>query len=245
MTLPFSPPLALPAYVRQHCYEDAATASAALARRVALALDAALRARGTASLVVSGGRSPAAFLHTLSQQPLDWSHVIVSLADERCVPTTHADSNAGMLQRTLLQGEAAHARFIRLYDGEPTAEAAVAPCLQRLTALPQTLDVVVLGMGEDGHTASLFPGSAALPGLLDASAPRVGAVHPARAPHARISLSLPALLDSRLILLPIAGRNKRAVIEQACAEGDAMRMPVAGIALQRNTPVEVFHAARA
>lgn len=235
------PPLKLPAHVAQVCFADAAAAADALAARVADALKTALAQRGVASLVVSGGRSPAAFLVALSRQALDWARVTVTLADERCVPGAHPDSNATMVKSTLLQNQAARARFVGLYDDGLSPEAAAGSAMKNLAALARPFDVVVLGMGEDGHTASLFPGSAALSGLLAMDAPEVGAVVPPEAAHSRVSLSLPALLDSRLILLPIAGARKAAVIEQAGAELDPLRMPVAAVLAQRQTPVEIFY----
>jgi 6-phosphogluconolactonase len=234
--------LALPAHIVQHGFEDDAALAAALAERVAEALRAALRARSRATLVVSGGRSPRAFLGALARQALDWPRVSVTLADERWLPAAHADSNAGMVRAALLREAAASADFVPLYGGEATPEAGAAACIARLARLPRPFDAVVLGMGEDGHTASLFPGSAALPGLLADSAPPAAAVQPPNAPHARMSLSLPALLDARTVFIQIGGGGKRAVIE-AAAQADPLQMPIAAVLRQRRTPVEVFYDA--
>ena len=230
--------LALPAHVVQHGFED----DAALAERVGEALRAALRARPRAALVVSGGRSPRAFLGVLAEQALDWPRVSVTLADERWLPPSHADSNAGMVRAALLREAAAGADFVPLYGGEATPEAGVAACIARLARLPRPFDAVVLGMGEDGHTASLFAGSAALPGLLAGTAAPVAPVQPPSAPYARMSLSLPALLDARTVFIHIGGAGKRAVIE-AAAQADPLRMPIAAVLRQRRTPVEVFYDA--
>ncbi|MEK1943444.1 MAG: 6-phosphogluconolactonase, partial [Pseudomonas sp.] len=130
-----------------------------LAVAVAQALTAALRERDFASLVVSGGRSPVAFLEALSTQKLEWSRVVVSLADERWVPVEHSDSNEALVKRHLLRGEAARAHFLGLYRSPVSLDASVAGANVALSELPQPIDVLVLGMGDDGHTASLFPNS--------------------------------------------------------------------------------------
>lgn len=232
--------LALPRHVGQAILPDGATMSAALADRVAAMLRHTLGCRDAASLVVSGGRSPAAFLRALGQRKLDWSRVTVTLADERWVPPGHPDSNAGMVKANLLQGSAAAASFVPLYGGEEDPAVGVASCIERLHAVPRPFDVVVLGMGEDGHFASLFPGVAGLENLLAASAPALAAVVPPLAAHPRMTLTLPALLDARNVLLQINGARKRAVIEEAAAHGDPLRHPVAALLQQTATPMRVF-----
>lgn len=244
--------LALPRHCSQAIFPDTATMSAALADRVAAMLRHTLGCRGAASLVVSGGRSPAAFLRALGQRKLDWSRVTVTLADERWVPPGHPDSNAGMVKVNLLQGPAAAASFVPLYGGEEDPAAGVASCTERLRGVPRPFDVVVLGMGEDGHFASLFPGVAGLENLLAASAPAsasarastsapaLAASVPPGAAHARMTLTLPALLDARNVLLQINGARKRAVIEEAAVHGDPLRQPVAALLQQTATPMRVF-----
>jgi 6-phosphogluconolactonase len=236
--------LALPRHVGQAIFPDGATMSAALADRVAAMLRHTLGCRDAASLVLSGGRSPAAFLRALGQRKLDWSRVTVTLADERWVPPGHPDSNAGMVKANLLQGSAAAASFVPLYGGEEDPAAGVASCTERLRDVPRPFDVVVLGMGEDGHFASLFPGIAGLESLLaasaPASAPALAAVVPPLAAHPRMTLTLPALLDARNVLLQINGARKRAVIEEATAHGDPLRHPVAALLQQTATPMRVF-----
>lgn len=235
--------LHLPAHIRQRRFALAAQSAQALAEWVAHLLRQAIERRGHASLVVSGGRSPVAFLEALSEQSLGWEQVCVTLVDERWVPTDHPDSNAGMVRSALLRGAAAKARFVDLYGGQETPQAGLKACLERLSGIARPFDVVVLGMGEDGHTASLFAQSAELAGLLAPDALPAAVVHPPVAPHARISLSLPGLLHSRAIFLLISGRRKRVVMEQACLTADPLLMPVAAVLTQQRTPVEVFYGA--
>ena len=175
-----------------------------IAEEVAGRLSAAVEERGSASLVVSGGRTPEALFQRLSRAEIPWSKVTVTLADERWVPESDPDSNAALVKRTLLQGRAAEARFLPLYGGEETPEAGQAACEQRLEEIERPFDLVLLGMGEDGHTASLFPGAANLQAALDPEG--TGLCLPMRAPGAaqpRMTLTLPALLNSRNRLLLI------------------------------------------
>ena len=148
--------LKLPEGVNAHTFKNPATMAEGLAISVAAQLNQAIASQGVATLVVSGGRSPVAFFESLVKQPVDWSKVVVSLADERWVPVEHADSNAGLLKKHLLQGPAAKARFVGLYNAAATVERAALEADQGLAELPP-IDVLILGMGDDGHTASLFP----------------------------------------------------------------------------------------
>lgn len=232
--------LDLPRHVAQDVFSDAATMSAALADRVAAMLRHAIGQRGRASLVVSGGRSPIPFLHALGRRKLDWSRVTVTLADERWVPADHPDSNAGLVRSTLLQGDAAAARFIPLYGGEATPEEGLAACAGRLREVPRPFDAVVLGMGDDGHFASLFPGIAGLRELLGETGPALAATVPPAAPHPRLSLGHSALLDARRVLLQIQGEAKRKVIEAAARCENAEKLPIAALLRQRKAPISVF-----
>ena len=156
--------LQLPSVVTTHQLADAKALAARLAADVAERLRQAIANKGRACLVLSGGRSPVPFLDQLASAELDWAKVTVSLADERWVPVEHADSNAGLLARHLFKGPAAKARFIGLYQNAGNLEVAAEQADQALAELPP-IDVLVLGMGDDGHTASLFPASPCWPAL--------------------------------------------------------------------------------
>jgi len=217
--------------LHEHRHPTAEAATAALARAIVERLRAALAERGAASLVVSGGRSPIPLFERLANTDLDWSRVWITLADERWVPVDHADSNQGLLRRHLLIGHAAAARFVALKSDHPTPAAALADRGSALAAIPRPFDVVVLGMGEDGHTASLFPGAAGLDAAMDPDGRAVLAAidPPAYAPHPRITLTLAALLDSRAVMLAISGAAKQAIYEQARDQPDWRRWPVSAV----------------
>ena len=203
----------------------------AAAGAIAAGLAAALSARRRASLVGTGGRSPGPVYDRLSQVALDWSHVAVTLSDERHVDVDSPNSNARLLRERLFVGPAAAAQYLPLTD---YAEGV----LRKL--LP--FDVVMLGMGEDGHIASLIPGSPVLAHAMDPEGAALTAESPqgfGSPPVARITLTLSALLQSRVIFLLIAGEAKRQVIARAQAGAD---YPVGAILNQNHVPVRVLWA---
>jgi len=232
--------LRLPAWVQQHLFATAVETAQALAAAVAADLNEGLHQRSRASLVVCGGRTPALFQDALSSQSLDWSRVTVSLTDERWVPADHADRNERQVRRHLLQGAAAAAQFIPLVNLGAAPEQHLATLQRALSAMPQPFDAVVLGMGEDGHTASLFPGAPGTAAALDVDRPeRVAFVTPASAPHRRISLTLRALLDARAVMILIQGEGKRAAIEWA-AQSEPATYPIAAFLKHGKVPVHLY-----
>ncbi len=195
------------------------------AGRLVNILQQAIERRGEAYLVVSGGNTPKALFNTLSLAALAWNKVTVLLADDRWLDATQPDSNERLVKATLLQNNASAARFVSLYADTASAFDGVTEVLARISKLP-TFDAVILGMGEDGHTASLFPCSKQLQSGLADDAAAVLAVEPQTAPYQRMSLSLPRLLNSRHIFLHLVGANKLAVLQRAMAEQDVLTMPI-------------------
>ena len=215
--------------------DEAALADAACAATVA-ALSAGLAARGHASLIGTGGRSPAPVYDALSGADLDWGRVTVSLSDDRFVPATSPDSNARLVRERLLRGAAAAATFLPLYASVPTPDAAADLADPRLRALAP-FDMLFLGMGEDGHIASLIPGSPVMAAGLDPTGDRFVIGVPAGVgspPIARISLTLPALLQARATLVLIRGAVKRQIVEAGSG------LPVHAFLKQAKAPVRVL-----
>jgi 6-phosphogluconolactonase len=214
--------------------------AAAAAERLADSLLIGLGERGAASLALAGGSTPADIYRRLSSWPLAWRQVTATLTDERWVSPDSPDSNARLIRETLLSGAAAEAGFIPLMD--PTAQGPEEVARRAEAALaeaPWPLDAVLLGMGSDGHFASLFPGNPALQaGLALGGGSMVIAVPAGRPapPQPRLSLTLDALRGARTVLLVIRGAEKLAVLSRAEAEG----LPVA--ALLRHTSVRTLWA---
>ena len=191
--------------------------------------------------VATGGSTPIAAYEVLRDWPLDWGRVEITLSDERWAPPSSPDSNEGMLRRQLLTGGAAAARFTPLWSDEASPEAAARraePLIRRL--LP--FDVVLLGVGDDGHVASLFPGSPALAEGLAPDGERlcIGAPQATLAPMVpRISLTLRALLDARMIIVLTSGGAKKGLLEAAM---QGAMLPVRAVLAQDRAPVRVLWA---
>jgi 6-phosphogluconolactonase len=222
-------------------FADSDVLSRTLSSRLAANLTAGIAARGLASLVVSGGKSPRKLFELLRAESLDWSRVCVALADERWVEPSDPASNEKLVRDVLLQGSAAAARFIGLKNGAPTPDLGAVSAWETFARVPRPFDAVVLGMGDDGHTASLFPRSPNLASALNPTAVAgcVGMWSP-DAPHPRLSLNLSALLDSRRIVVLITGAQKWNTYCAASADGPAEQMPIRCVLRQRHTPVEVM-----
>jgi 6-phosphogluconolactonase len=220
---------------------DAASQARTLAAAVAAVLAGALGRRTSASLVVAGGHTPRDMYVGLARQPLEWSRMVVALADERWVAVDDPDSNERMVRGALLQHGAAQARYIGLKNDAGSPEEGARVAWAAVRAMPRPFDAVVLGMGEDGHVASLIPGSPGLPAALDVQAPPdCIAMRPPTLAHARVSLNLSALLQSRRIFVQIIGARKWQTYEAACGAGPVSAMPIRAILRQTAVPVEVY-----
>ncbi|MGE0238646.1 MAG: 6-phosphogluconolactonase [Parvibaculaceae bacterium] len=187
----------------------------ALASDVAASLSTAITDRGHAQLAVSGGTTPKVFFHELARIKIDWSRVTITLVDERCVPTTDERSNARLVREHLLRLKAASAKFVELYGGHGHPEA-LGP-----------FDVVVLGMGTDGHTASFFPDGDNLAEALDiVTTKRIVTMKAPGAPEKRLTFTLPILLDSHFVVLHIEGEDKKKALAEAEKPGPVKDMPI-------------------
>lgn len=239
-----------------------------LVPKISTALVAAIKKNDCASLVVSGGRTPQKLFSALSECSLPWEKVTVTLVDERWLPEDHPDSNAGLVKRYLLQNNASAAKFIGLtgdyFEGdqkdntvkksdekfedkiEKSIEKKVEEKIEKnIAAIQRPFTVVILGMGDDGHTASFFPGAATLErAMYPTSNELCVAVTPPSAPHDRMTLTLPTLLDCEHLILHIVGTSKWQRLQAAIQPGAALEQPIRAVLYQYKKILEIFYAAR-
>ncbi|HEU5048256.1 MAG TPA: 6-phosphogluconolactonase [Rickettsiales bacterium] len=225
-----------------HSFPSSDAAAIQLAEDTAKALSSAIRERGKASLVVSGGSTPKPFFAALKQHALAWDKIWITLADERWVEPNEADSNERMVREQLLTNGA---HFVSLKNKAATPAEGVAEVEKALAVMQAPYDVVILGMGEDGHTASLFPETEGLAQALELNNPhRCAAINPpSYAPHPRMTQTLSALLNCRKLILHITGAKKKTLYEEAQKPGSCLTLPVRAIVQQDKVPLEVYWAA--
>ena len=227
--------------IRNHLYDDREDLAKGLAASVATVLGRRIAQTGRATLAVPGGTTPARFLTLLGESALDWERVAVTLTDERWVPSSSDRSNQKLLGETLFRGPAAAATFVPLYGA--TAEPAdamdgIATSL-RTHVLP--LDICVLGMGTDGHTASLFPGADKLAAALASDAPPVLPIIAPGADEPRVTLTAPVLRAANAVALLIAGAGKWASLDAASGPGPVEDAPVR-VVLNGPADIDVYYA---
>lgn len=213
--------------------------AAAVADTVETALRHALAARGRAHLAVPGGSTPGPFLTHLGQAALEWETVGITLTDERWVPLSSDRSNQGMLSKTLFAGQAAAAEFVPLYGATAEPADAIDGIAIALRQIVLPLDVCVLGMGADMHTASLFPDGLGLEAALAPDAPPAALIRAPGAEEPRVTLTAPVLQAAKATHLLIQGADKRQALDRAMAEADPMTAPVRVVL----TPATTIHYA--
>lgn len=211
----------------RHLFDTREALASALAARVAADLAAIATRKGRATLAVSGGTTPALFLTALSAQAIDWPRVTVTLVDERQVPQTSPRSNAALVHKLLITDAAAKANFVPMFGNEAEA-AALSP------------DVVVLGMGNDGHTASFFPGGDTLAEAIDPHTDKsIIAISAPGAGEPRLTFTLPKLLTASTLCLHIEGEGKMGVLDAALKGSDAGVYPIRAV-LAGDTPLHLY-----
>ena len=228
---------------RIETFPDRTALAEAAAEVLGEALGRALRGRaGPARLMVTGGSTPVACYDKLKDWPIDWSRVEVTLTDDRFVPPTADESNERLVREHLLTGAAAAAGLTALWSDAGSPDEAAVRAEPKVRALGR-FDAVLLGVGDDGHFASLFPGSPELAEGLDPNAQRlvIGVTKAGLAPYVpRISLTLPAILNASLVVILIAGEAKKRPVEAALGGAG---LPVRAVLAQDRTPVRILWAA--
>lgn len=215
----------------------------ALATSVSELLNEVIKRKGKASIAVSGGSTPKGFFSLLSQCDIDWSKVTVTLADERWVAIDSQDSNTRLVHENLLQNKATVAKFFHLKQGEDLSDEILNDLNVAAKTILLPLDVLILGMGEDGHIASLFPCSDEISQGLDSDNDNaLLKVMPKTAPHQRISFSFAALSKSENTFLHLCGENKQVVLNQALNGHDVFEMPIRAFLHHPSLKIQTYWA---
>ncbi len=214
----------------------------ALADKVAAILSSAVKQKGKASIAVSGGSTPKGFFSALSKKRLPWAQITITLADERWVDIDSNDSNTKLVHENLLQNEAVNAKFFHLKQGSELTTETLSDLNVAVTQQLLPLDVLILGMGEDGHTASLFPCSDEISECFSPESTPLLKVVPKTAPHQRITFSFAALAQSKNTILHISGSSKKQVLAKAIAEQDIKEMPIRAFLHADNINTQVYWA---
>lgn len=219
-----------------------------VANKCASRLTRGVEKQGRASFVVPGGTTPAPMFSKLSQMSLDWHNILVAPSDERWLDTSHAQSNQRLIEESLLINNATKARLMPLKTDAETPALGEAVAEQNISELEQPFDVCLVGMGNDGHFASLFPGTPQLAEALDPENPKkcIG-IDATGCPVAgentqRMSLTLSAILNSKLIILLITGEEKLKVVKQAMDTLAPFDQPISALFHQNQTPIEIYWA---
>lgn len=229
--------------VNIHQYEIQSELIQALGDAIIHNLSSAITERGYAVMMVSGGSTPKPLFHYLRQKSIPWEKVRVGLCDERWVNKDHSDSNENLVRHHLLQEHAAKAEFIGLYFDKISIEESESVCSERVKKLLSPMDVVILGMGDDGHTASLFPHNTKLEEGFDLSNTSFCvSMIPMSAPHPRMSLTLSALVHSEHLYLHFEGEKKRQVFERALNSSNPFEIPISAVLQQEKKTIEVYYA---
>lgn len=223
-----------------HAYASAAELFQALSDHIVAHLSEAVAVRGEASLVVPGGTTPSTLFDILCKREAPWPRITVTLSDERWVDPDSEESNERMVRHRLLREQVSLAQFVPWKTPDAHAREAEPAVNANLERIARPFDLVILGMGTDGHTASLIPDAECLPRALDTQSPRLVSAIPSSRLGERMTLTLRAILNARSIALLIRGEEKKAAFEAAGAGADILEMPIRGVLHQAQVPIAVW-----
>ncbi|MEM9103705.1 MAG: 6-phosphogluconolactonase [Pseudomonadota bacterium] len=213
-----------------------------LSHHIMEALELGIKKRGSAVMAVSGGSTPLKLYESLSQTEFPWEKVTITLTDERWVDNQSSDSNEKAIYEHLLINHARVANFIPLKNVAQTAKAGELACHNRLSSIQIPFDYILLGMGTDGHTASLFPCAAETPLAMDLQTPLdAKAIQPTSVQQERMTLTLPRILRSERMGLLLTGETKKSLLDKI-NHGPEQSLPVEALIKQQQTPLDIFYS---
>lgn len=226
-----------------HSFKSQEALIEVLSKNIIDQLDEAIEERGKASLLVSGGSTPKPLFKKLSEASLQWDKVSVGLCDERWIPSSNKNSNENLVKTYLLQGNASKATFIGMYNDALNVHMAEKWCTKKMKESLFPFDILVLGMGNDAHTASLFPDNIKLKKAFELDNDDLCiTIEPTTAPYMRMSLTRSAILSAKYIYLHFEGEEKLAVYGDVITGDDMYKMPIRSILNQDIKDVEVYYA---
>ena len=234
--------------IEEYFFPDSDQLLAALVPDCTQILTTATTAKPRASLLVSGGNSPKPLYNQLSHQSLAWAAIDVALVDERWVAPKEPGSNESFIKANLLQHHAAAANFIAMKNAAVSAQLGYAECEAAYQQLTSPFDLTILGMGPDGHTASLFPHASGLTAALDNNQLALCSVIEANQSEVtgllteRMTLSLAGILRSKQLILLITGEHKLKVYKDAITQSDVLATPISAVLQQTKVPLKVYWA---
>lgn len=221
-----------------------------LAGEISFQLSSAIKERGNAVMALSGGSTPKPLFEALATHDIDWSKVIITLVDERWVNEEHELSNAAFMKTYLLSKIPGSVRFVPLYEDANSVDASLPFVIANYLQIthssvdaPRAFDVVVLGMGGDGHTASFFPDARNVAQLVDIDSPDPLLSCCSKSTQVeRVTWSLPVLLNTEFLALHFTGKDKKSVFEKASEGGDTVELPIRSVLFQDRVPLNVYYA---
>jgi len=225
---------------QEHEFNDSESLVDSLSEDILDKLEKAILKNGKASLLVSGGSTPKPLFKKLSLSNISWNKVSIALCDERWVTSEHKDSNEKLVKDYLLVNNAVNAKFVPMYQKNIAIKDSEQVCSNVYKKELFPFDVLILGMGNDGHTASLFPKNIELKKSFDTEEKLCISMTPSDAPHERMSLTKKAILSTKNLYLHFEGEEKRKVYKTVLEGIDSYEMPIASI-LNDKKKVEVYY----
>lgn len=222
-------------------FDNSVDLNTTFAKEIAEKLQTGIQQNGFASLLVSGGNTPKPLFEELSKINIDWSKVNIALVDDRWVEVRDDASNEKLVNEFLLINRAEKANFVGMKTSHVNALDAEQAVANKLQHIQMPFDVVILGMGEDGHTASIFPCCAQLEHALTTKDVII-ATEPTTAPHQRMTFTKSALLNSKQLYLHLVGESKEVVLSDVAQHCDEKKAPICAFLNQAVVPMTVMYA---